>query len=394
MKRTKLSTVAVWPDPMWMTVVALGALVLCSCRGPHVANRQMAEQMATPGVDCPMQAYPTTAYPIEQTTVPQDASMAGGIGGPWAPPGTSQPWPKDEYLRDGGDRNLAATVGQHWQVNGLDMEDTVAHFDTLDGRTLVEPSNRVHIYAPRFGAVRKVSTLLAHQQMDNASDVFQPEKLVGPTTVQPVASSTQNIHSMRQVGRKLVDMQGRWQGGGVMATTVKAKAFQDAFSAYENFSVIRLGVFEAAEMAHLARSATAAIAWTHEQSVQAIIDHKSAMVETSDEKVESLFVFKDPPGNPRLRVVKVASTQFAKPGDMVDFTIRFDNIGNQEIGNVTIIDNLTTRLEYVADSAQCSVDAEIMTEPNQGGSLVLRCEVTDPLKRGEGGIIRFRCRVR
>jgi len=76
------------------------------------------------------------------------------------------------------------------------------------------------------------------------------------------------------------------------------------------------------------------------------------------------------------------------------FTIRFDNVGNQLIGNVTIIDNLSPRLEYVADSAQCSLPAQFFTEPNEGDSVALRCEVTDPLQPGQGGVIRFRCRVR
>ena len=90
----------------------------------------------------------------------------------------------------------------------------------------------------------------------------------------------------------------------------------------------------------------------------------------------------------------MASTPFAQPGDEVDFTIRFDNIGNQPIGNVTILDSLSTRLEYVPDSAQCSVDAQFSTQPNEGDSVVVRCEVTKPLEPGKGGILRFRCRVR
>ena len=50
----------------------------------------------------------------------------------------------------------------------------------------------------------------------------------------------------------------------------------------------------------------------------------------------------------------------------VDFTIRFDNVGNQPIGNVAILDSLNTRLEFVPDSAQCSVDAKFSTRAERG----------------------------
>ena len=89
-----------------------------------------------------------------------------------------------------------------------------------------------------------------------------------------------------------------------------------------------------------------------------------------------------------------ALSPFAEPGDEVAFTIRFDNVGTETIGNVTIIDNLTTRLEYVPETAQCSIPAQFGTQVNEGDSLVLRWEITDPLEPGDGGVIRFTCRVR
>ena len=117
------------------------------------------------------------------------------------------------------------------------------------------------------------------------------------------------------------------------------------------------------------------------------------MLSDTSPEAESLHVY-SLAGKPRLRVCKIASRHEARPGEDVEFTIRFDNVGDQVIGNVTVIDNLTTRLEYVPDSAQCSLKAQFSTQPNEGGSLVIRCEITDPLKPGTGGVIRFRCRVR
>ena len=69
-------------------------------------------------------------------------------------------------------------------------------------------------------------------------------------------------------------------------------------------------------------------------------------------------------------------------------------LGDAPIGNVTLIDNLTTRLEYVDGSSKSSRDGEFFAAPNQGESLTLRWEFTDPLEPGQGGLVRFQCRVR
>ena len=64
------------------------------------------------------------------------------------------------------------------------------------------------------------------------------------------------------------------------------------------------------------------------------------------------------------------------------------------IGNVVILDNLATRLDYVEGSQQISHAAEFVAEANAGGSQVLRWELKEPLKPGQGGLIRFQARVR
>jgi hypothetical protein len=46
------------------------------------------------------------------------------------------------------------------------------------------------------------------------------------------------------------------------------------------------------------------------------------------------------------------------------------------------------------DSAKSSVKANFSVEPNDGESLKLRWEIVDPLKPGDGGLVRFKCRVR
>ncbi len=380
-----------WPDWWRMILIGMCALALCSCQS---SVRPAYDASALDGQGYP--SLPPQAFtgPMGPPGMEQGVPLAYAPGGPWSPPGISQPWPEDEYLRDGGDRGLPVEVSEEWEINGLELEDTIAHYDTLDGETLVQPSNRVHIYSPRFGAVRQVVGLAANEQANRSAGVYSPVKLESPTIVQLVADNKQHIQAGRQVGRRLASaFRTKW-GNGTLSDTVGPEAFQDAFRAYEDFQLIRTGTVAAGETAFLARGSQAAQAWSLKQAVQVILDEQAAMAEVSDESLYSVHTVKSPPGKPKLRVVKVASTQFASPGDEVAFTIRFDNIGDQVIGNVTIVDNLTTRLEYIPDSAQCSVEAEFSTQPNEGDSLVLRCEVANPLPVCEGAVIRFRCRVR
>ncbi|MBN2474114.1 MAG: DUF11 domain-containing protein [Pirellulales bacterium] len=389
-----------WPRCWRMLLIGLCTLILCSCRGLDQAayDTSAVEAPACPqtAASLPPEAY--TGGPVQPLVGPpgmeQGVPLPYTPSGPWAPPGIRQPWPEDEYLRDGGDHGLPARVKKDWEVTGLELEDTIAHYDTVDGQRVVEPSNQVHIYSPRFGAVRQVVGSVAYERARRLAGVHSPEVLAGPTTIQPVAASKQNLQTGRQIGTKPLAIYRSRQGDGVMSSAIWPKGFQDAFKPYENLRTVRTGMIDSAELAWLAQGHTAAVAWEHDQAVQVVLDRQAAMADVSDQSVSSLFTAKAPPGEARLQVVKVASTPFAEPGDEVAFTIRFDNVGTQPIGNVTIIDNLTSRLEYVLDSAQCSVEAEFLTQPNEGDSLVIRCEVANPLQPGQGGILRFRCRVR
>jgi uncharacterized repeat protein (TIGR01451 family) len=330
------------------------------------------------------------------------ACSAGGAGAPlplqacgeWKPPGIACPWPDDEYLCDGGDRDMPVAVAPDWTMYGLETEDAVAHFDTLDGRTLVEPSNRVCVYAPRFAAVRTVTRIEASQQTDQPGRVALPTKPARHDEVQIASSSLQREQAVRQVGAKLPEAYETRQGDGAISTALRPTGFEDSFLAFENLVVIRSGRFDQTEKARLAQAVASAITWTSKQAVQIEIDHQTAVAVHSDQSAQLTFVVDDPRHNPRLRLIKVASTDSAQPGETVDFTLRFDNTGDQVIGNVVIVDNLTTRLEYVPNSSQASVKADFRSSANEGQSLALRWEITDPIEPGKGGIIRFQCRVR
>jgi uncharacterized repeat protein (TIGR01451 family) len=413
---------ALGPETASALVLALLTLLTCSCRmgapptggpggacppgSPYAGSRFPGAPPVAAGPRAPMTlpneaftggpgdrgaTYPAYAVPMANTA-PWGIPLPETMVTPWAPAGIALPWPEDEYLHDGGE-HLPVTVNNNGEVRGLELEDTIVHFDTLDGRTLVEPSNRVHIYAPRFAAVRHVEEAAQSLQRDQISQAILPvspeqsaERLAVTTAVQPV-------QPIGDTGVKQPTIARLKQAEGAFSSRLLAVAFQGRFKPYEDFEAIRLGFFEDAEKARLMESIAAAITWTHDQAVQVILEKTHAVVLTGDQRAQATFTV-DLPDNPKLRVIKVASTSQANPGDIVEFTIRFDNVGDATIGNVTLIDNLTTRLEYVADSSKSSLDAEFFTDPNPGESLVLRWEFAKPLEPGRGGLVRFQCRVR
>jgi uncharacterized repeat protein (TIGR01451 family) len=310
------------------------------------------------------------------------------------PPGIIPPWPADEYLRDGGNAGPPVRVGANGELQGLEMEDTVARYRTLDGRDLVEPSNKVSLYSPRFNAVRQVVDVEIDQQRNRATGVAEPVKALIPRTSEPPLLNTQNFQAVRGIGTNpAVQLRSR-QSQATLFAELRPNAFDNRYRVYENLAVIRTGVYLGHEDAILAQGTQAAIAWDHKQAVQIFLDHYAAGATVVSQKPQSTYGIGSAP-NPRLRVIKVASTPVAEPGDEVSFTIRFDNVGNQPIGSVQIVDSLTTRLEYVPGSAQCSLKgAQFSTQPNEGESLIVRCLLSEPLPPGKGGVFRFRCVVR
>jgi uncharacterized repeat protein (TIGR01451 family) len=312
---------------------------------------------------------------------------------PWAPPGIAGPWPHDEYLLDGGDREVQANIGPEGEVRGLELEDTVAIYDTRDGRTIIEPSNRVCLYSPRFAAVRKVESVVQNLQNDQQIAVQLPVKPNLHLEDRLATSVLQPVQPVGGIATKQPSIERVREGAVPAVSRQPIAAIDGGFATYENLRILRQGVFEESEKARLIEAFEAAIVWSHVQAVQVMLDGRAAVSVTTDQKAQVTYHI-DEPDHPCLRVIKVASTKAAKPGDTVDFTIRFDNLGDQAIKHVVLIDNLTTRLEYVPGTAQSSRTADFSTEQNAGDSLVLRWEFTDPLPVGQGGLVRFNCRVR
>lgn len=310
---------------------------------------------------------------------------------PWAPPGIARPWPSDEYFCDGGDLNDDVGVRNDWTVLGLDPEDTIAHYDTLDGKTEITPSNKVCIYAPRFAAVRKVINPIAHEGHERMAGVALPTRLSEQALLgQPTTAIQPEQVVANQALDPAVVFRERTRGVGIDNVDALHLA-REAFLPYENLKLIEAGVYEQGEKPRLAQATLAALVWQSNQAPVVIIDDVMAKEDSGLAKPQEIFVY-DTPGA-RLRICKVADKSEAQVGDIIHFTLRFDNVGDQKVGNVTIIDHLAPRLEYISGTGQCSKKAEFKKE-EKPDTLVLRWEITEPLAVGDGGIIRFQCRVR
>jgi len=303
------------------------------------------------------------------------------------------PGPGDEYLCDGGDHGLPAAVVKTGEVVGLEPEDAVAHYDTVDGRTIITPSNKVCIYAPRFAAVREVVDVRAYARYDapRGAVLDQPPVVVNDPQKPgaTLADLKPRIDRLRQPPSLLKDR----DQAGELERDARTAAVVGSLAAYCNLSVVRTGVITGEDRVKIARSSLAAVTWAGHQAPQVVLDNKRAHAEVSVQTPGTIYLLVEP-NNPKLRLIKLASECTAHPGEEVEFTLRFDNVGDRVIGNVTIIDHLTTRLEYVPDSQKSSLKAEFKTAPESNDSLTLRWEIDEPLQPGKGGVIQFRTKVR
>ncbi len=353
-----------------------------------------------PGLPAP--AY--TGYPGDGYTrpgnIPQFMQPGGGdctplplsTFGPWRPPGIGGTWPPDEYICDGGG-SPQTTVHADFTIEGMKPEDAIGHFDTIDGKTIVQPTNKVCIYAPRFAAVRKVDLPFGGEQLQGPNKILlgqaphqADEANLAVTAMQPVEAQGA-IEDLRGIALE------RRQPGITVYNRVVFGTVESPLKPYEDFLYIRSGVLQEEDKPILAQRIQAAIQWTGDQAVQVEINGRRATPLVKHEKAAEVYEV-NVPNHPKLQICKIASTDSAKPGDIVYFTIRFDNVGDQKMGNVTVADNLTARLEYVPGSSESSLKTEFSSQPNEVGSQFLRWEIIDPLATGQGGIIRFQCKVR
>jgi len=317
----------------------------------------------------------------------------GTVIGDESPAAAAQLYP-DEYLFDGGDRELPIYFSDS-QMNGLDTEDAaIEYYDDL-GKRHVKPTNRVAIYAPRFAAVTTISEPIEDIGSGRPAQSIASQIGLGMAKREGTFAQHQRDMSERLVSRSRGSGLASGIASDALDQPVNPEGNVHTTTPLQDFGFLHTGQLRQSDEARLAASIQSASNWTRDQNpviAAASVQGNELRSHFRDQELvgrENRFN-----GQARLRIVKLADKAIAEPGDIVTFTIRFDNIGDREVHDVVIVDNLTPRLEYVEDSATCDSKGVLETEDNGEGSLILRWVLDEPVAGRTGGVVTFQARVR
>jgi uncharacterized repeat protein (TIGR01451 family) len=274
---------------------------------------------------------------------PEDVSAVPSLNDPRVLPVIPPPKGGEEVLKDGGDSDVPVYFDKTGQLSGVNPTDTAAEYVTYLGQRRVAISNRVCVVAPRYTLVRNLTPLSIAAGVREASRVA-------------TAVPTQKL-DLRQKNR------------------VKRQVEETELLRRRERPMADIGVQKVGRIRELvALAATQAPLAPHD---------------VSGRLIKQEFA----PDRP-LVIEKWVSSDVARGGDVLTYTILYKNVGGQPLRDIAIVDSLSSRLEYLAGTAASDRDAVFISQENEVGSLILRWEVKDPLPPGAQGVVKFQAKVR
>ncbi len=327
----------------------------------------------------------------------------------------------DEYVFDGGHHGIPKRGAPEGGL-GLQTEDAVAEFADHTGARRMKPSNRVAIYSPRFGSVRSVSGLEVDVKVDAALATRDALAVGNLRTGQSASESVLGTGVVGLGARNRVDGMQTALPPSQSSKTDQLAESRKADQIVEGRRYMNVEEFERADAASLQTMLQNALVWTREEFPQIVGSSAAAGDLKAVFKVQQTVGLEDERRTVGdLQIVKLADRSVAQSGDTVTFTLRFRNLGDFDIHDVKIVDNLTPRLQYVANSAvitasnpgEITVDVpeegrtvrnrgqesqqltgDVNVVPNGEGSQVLTFTLDQPLRGHGSGVITFDARVR
>ncbi|MGH7223259.1 MAG: hypothetical protein ACRELF_08525, partial [Gemmataceae bacterium] len=316
--------------------------------------------------------------------------------------------PSEECLNDGGDHGNRAGFDGNGQLAGVEPEDTVAEYTDSRGRRHVTHSNRVCLCVPRFAVLRRETPLSRYNGVLGVSDTHkvQYQRRFDALTPPLQTRAYEQLQGARGRERPSINE--------VVARTIGVTHFEVLQATDVPLGTIALlgtkamRTLSEVERTRLVRQLELTRQLSSRESLQQSasvtvtsvvgrIEGGPRIVQTEAETRDLTVCCNEalpcPPDKP-LVLIKCADRQSAQIGDVVTFILKYSNHGGRPIADVAVTDSLTTRLEYVAGSAQSDRPAVFTTQANEAGSLILRWEITGRLMPGSNGVVRFQARVR
>ena len=302
----------------------------------------------------------------------------------------------DEYVFDGGDRGAPVHYGAG-NRQGFETEDTVAEFQDQTGRHRVKPSNRVAVYSPRFGSVRTVDGIETDVKVDSA---LGARDAIAAGNLKLGQNAAEHRH-----GVGIVEIESSRRADG-METSLPASASAGTFRPTQSRKVdqglegrkyTNVNALDLADAALVGQQMQNAVVWTRDLFPQITVNTTGTSEIRATFRAQATVGVED---NRRtdgdIRIIKLADQSSAQAGDIVTFTIQFENPGDFDVYEVRIVDNLTPRLQYIADSG--SIDdanpGSLTIMPNGEGSQILTFTLDGPLRGHSHGVITFEARVK
>lgn len=299
----------------------------------------------------------------------------------------------DEYLCDGGDRDLPVHYDSEMRL-GLDTEDTVIEFTDRAGKERMKPTNKVCVYAPRFSSVRTVSGPQQGLLTNEIAGVDQSTGMKGLHSRLKLSHGTKVDATNRMTVRSRVSGLDTETGMDSVVHLRGPSIHEKIINLYQTLTFVRTGRLDDTESAQLGKGIQAAAEWTREQFPVIAAKTDVPIEGHFEQSVSTITAIEERDEAENLRIVKLADKQTAVPGDEITFTIRYDNLGGREVYYIRIVDNLTPRLIYVDDSATSDRAGRLILQDNGEGSQILIWELEEPLPGKTGGVVTFKARVR
>ena len=259
--------------------------------------------------------------------------------------------PKEECFVDGGDKADPLGIGPTGRLGGLNPTDVGVEYTTPDKRgepvRRVTTSNVVCVCVPRF-VVQRAELAPAGYNV--------PVVLAAHAGAEGPQAVRDRRAAMAEIGRE--------KPAG-FAARVRPMAY---------FGSVGVGYFIGASGVRVVGQVEG--------------------VQVTGALVEPMALTAYPTVCPLTVTKSVSSDGPVGSGDVVTFTIRYVNTGAKPVSDLVVSDSLSGRLEYVVGSQQSDRAANFTASPNEVGSEVVRWELPGVLMPGQGGVVKFRAKVR